>query len=468
MTDKNVIEKAGALALKIHENHTRLSGEGYYWHLHRVAELLEENNVNDPEILAGAYLHHILDSKKYSKDDLKKDFSPEIAEIVFEYARISGNEISSIDPKNYNESIIVQTYLNLIKNPKTLIIRLADKVDNIRSAYVLPKENARRVAEKAMYLYSPICQLLGIHRFVVELENEAFKILNPGEYYSIEAYLKKKMPEMESVLEDTAEFIRDILGEKGIPAKLDYRIKHIYSIYRKAQKYRETKNYKGLNQIYDIAAMRVLVDSVEQCYMTEDILKQAWSVVPNERDDYIMHPKPSGYRSIHNTFAVSPTMNLEIQIKTREMHEENEFGIASHTFYKTGEQLKKSFQTSPNWLADISFIKNKGELRIDQFKKYVYVFTPKGDIKQLARGATPVDFAYSIHKDLGNACVGVTVNGDFQKLSYELKDGDRVEIKTLKHKKLPSPDWLDFVKTRKGREEIRKALRKDSERKELS
>ncbi|HBT66780.1 TPA: hypothetical protein DEA81_03615, partial [candidate division WWE3 bacterium] len=146
MIDKDVVEKAGAVALKIHENHMRLSGEGYYWHLHRVAELLEENNVNDPEILAGAYLHHILDTKKYSKEDLKKDFGPEIAEIVLEYGRISANEISSIDPKNYNENIIVQTYLNLIKNPKTLIVRLADKVDNIRSVYVLPKENARRVA----------------------------------------------------------------------------------------------------------------------------------------------------------------------------------------------------------------------------------------------------------------------------------------------------------------------------------
>ena len=273
---------------------------------------------------------------------------------------------------------------------------------------------------------------------------------------------------MERVLEDTSEFVKDILAEKGISAKLDYRIKHTYSIYRKAQKYRQTKNYKGLNQIYDIAAMRVLVDSVEQCYMTEDILKQVWTNVPDERDDYIMHPKPSGYRSIHNTFAVSPTMHLEMQVKTKDMHEENEYGIASHTFYKTGEQLKKSLQAAPEWLTDINFIKNKGEIRIDQFNKYVYVFTPKGDIKQLARGATPIDFAYSIHKDLGNACVGVTINGDFQKLSYGLKDGDRVEIKTLKHKKLPSSDCLDFVKTRKALEDIRKALRKDTERKELS
>jgi len=329
-------------------------------------------------------------------------------------------------------------------------------------------EEGRRVAEKAMYLYSPICQLLGIHRFVVELENEAFKILNPGEYYSIEAYLKKKMSEMEVVLKDTAQFVKEILEEKEIQAKVDYRIKHTYSIYKKMQRYRQSKNYKSLNQIYDLAAMRVLVDSVEQCYLTEDILKQAWGVVSGERDDYILHPKPSGYKSIHNTFVISPTMNLEIQIKTKEMHEENEFGLASHTFYKTGAQLKKSFQESPDWITDISFIKNKGDLRIDLFKKYVYVFTPKGDIKQLPRSATPIDFAYSIHKDLGNACVGVAVNDDFQKLSYELKDGDRVEIKILKHKKLPSPDWLDFVKTRKARDEIKKALRKDSDKKELN
>ncbi len=456
------------MALKIHESDLRKSGESLYWHLHRVVELLEQNNVTDEEILAGAYLHHVLDSGKYTRKEMEKEFGSGVTEIVCEYQRISNNDISKIEPKNYNEKVIIQTYLNLVKNPKTLIIRLADKVDNIRSAYVLPKENAEKIAEKAMYLYSPLCRLLGIHRFVVELENEAFKILDPGEYYSIKSYLKRKKPEMEEVFKDTSMFITEVLAEKNIKAKVDYRIKHAYSIYRKAQKYRAQKSYKGLHQIYDIAAMRIIVETIEQCYMVEDILKQVWTCVPEERDDYISNPKPNGYKSIHNTFVVSHSMNLEIQIKTKEMHEENEFGIASHSFYKTGEHLAKNLQTDPTWLSEINFIRNKEDIKIDHFNKYVYVFTPKGDIKQLAKGSTPIDFAYTIHKDLGNACVGATVNGEFQKLSYTLKDGDRVEIKVMKHKKLPSPDWLDFVKTRKAREEIRKSLRKDAEKKTVS
>lgn len=461
MENTSVIEKSRAFAEKAHKNHLRISGESYFDHVSRVAHLLEENNVSDPDILAGAYLHHVLDVKEITKDVLKNEFGKDASDVVAEYDRVSKSDISSIDPKNYNESTIVQTYLNLIKNPKTLIVRLADKVDNIRSAYVLPRFNAKRVAEKAMYLYSPICQLLGIHKFVVELENEAFKILNPGEYYSIESYLKEKQPEMESVLRDTTEFIKEILEERGVSPKIDYRIKHVYSIYRKAQKYKETKNYRGLSHIYDIAAIRILVDTVENCYLTEDILKQVWTDIPEERDDYILKPKPSGYKSIHNTFVVSPSVNLEIQIKTFEMHENNEYGLASHTFYKTGEKLRGAMQADTNWLKDLNFIENRGDIRIDHFTRHVYVFTPKGDIIKLQRGATPVDFAYAIHKDLGNSCVGVTVNGEFQKLSYPLIDGDRVEIKTQKNKKLPSSDWLDFVKTRKAREEIRKALRKD-------
>ncbi len=464
MTSVELVEKAKDFAQKVHSGHSRLSGENYFWHLHRVAELLEQNGVTDPEIIAGAYLHHVLDLDSTNKQTLLKEFGPGISDIVSEYKRVSDNEISSISPKDYNENVIVQTYLNLIKNPKTLIVRLADKVDNIRSAYVLPKESAKNVAEKAIYLYSPICQLLGLHGFVAELENEAFKILNPGKYYSIAAYLKKKTPEIEANLSDAVTFVSEILTENNIEARIDYRVKHIYSIYKKAVKYHETKGTRSLEKIYDIAAMRILVNTVEECYKTEDLLKQAWKYLTEERDDYINKPKPSGYQSIHNTFVVTPTLNVEVQIKTKEMHEINEYGIASHTFYKTGEKLKKTLQVDTNWVKQMSLEQNNGTIDIGFFNKYVYVFTPKGDIKQLPRGANLIDFAYSIHKDLGNACVGGTVNGDFQKLTYELKDGDRVEIKVLKHKKVPSSDWIDLVKTRKAKEEIRKALRNSKEK----
>ncbi len=214
-----------------------------------------------------------------------------------------------------------------------------------------------------------------------------------------------------------------------------------------------------MSGVYDIAAMRVLVNTVEECYAVEGILKQIWDDSAGKRDDYITHPKPSGYKSLHNTFQVKPGFMLEIQIKTHQMHEENEFGVASHTFYKTGETLKKKMFANPNWLKEINFGINRAAIKIDQFTDNVYVFTPKGDIKELPRGANLIDFAYYVHNDLGNSCIGGVVNGELQKLTYELQDGDRVEIKTSKNRKKPSPDWEDVVKTKRAKDEIRRSLK---------
>lgn len=455
------IEKAKDLALKTYLDRTRLSGENYYWHVNRIANLLIENGVEDEDVICTAYLHHIADFKKSLMEDIKKDFGKKVTQSIEDYEKISKSDVSKLNPESYDRELIVQTYLNLIKNPTTLLVRLADKVDNIRSAYALPKAIARKVAQKAMYLYSPICQLLGLYKFSVELENEAFKILNPGEFFSIEAYLRKRKPEMEKVLNDISVFIKEILGEKEIDSRIDWRIKHVYSIFRKTLRYKKGNKYRGLKSISDIAAMRIIVRSVEQCYVVEDLLNQIWENIPTERDDYIAKPKPSGYMSIHNTFIVNPEVNLEIQIKTERMHENNEFGGPSHVLYKTGIVSNSGSEEFSDLLKDTNLQLNKGEIKIDHFAKYVYVFTPKGDIKKLPKGSTPIDFAYSVHKDLGNSCVGSTVNGEFQKLSYILQDGDTVEIKVLKNKKTASNDWLSFVKTKRARALIRKSLKKD-------
>ena len=221
------------------------------------------------------------------------------------------------------------------------------------------------------------------------------------------------------------------------------------------QKYRD----QDLSKIYDIAAMRVLVDSVENCYAVEGILKEIWDYLPDERDDYIQNPKTGGYQSIHNTFKVSEKINLEIQVKTFEMHENNEFGIASHTFYKTGSTLKKKLKQNPEFLKQLNFLELKADIKIDEFKDKIYVFTPKADIIELPKGATAIDFAYAIHKGLGDSCVGALINNEFKAVNTKLSSGDRVEIKTSKTKKRPSKDWLKEAKTKKAREAIRKSIR---------
>ncbi len=456
--ETEAIIKAKELAYKVHENHFRLSGESYFDHASRVVDLLQETGINDEETLIAAYFHHALDVAPKNYDLIHKEFGENVANIVKEYNELSGGNISSIDP-NTNGDTIVQTYFNLIKNQKTLIIRLADKVDNIKSVYTLPKVMADKVAQKALILYSPISQLLGIGKFTKVLEDQALKILNPGEYYKIVHYVEDKLPEIQDTLKDTSQFIKEILAEKGIKAKVEHRVKHVYSIHKKLLTLIAEGKAKDLSGVYDIAAMRVLVNTVEECYAVEGILKQIWDDSAGKRDDYITHPKPSGYKSLHNTFQVKPGFMLEIQIKTHQMHEENEFGVASHTFYKTGETLKKKMFANPNWLKEINFGINRAAIKIDQFTDNVYVFTPKGDIKELPRGANLIDFAYYVHNDLGNSCIGGVVNGELQKLTYELQDGDRVEIKTSKNRKKPSPDWEDVVKTKRAKDEIRRSLK---------
>lgn len=446
------------MARHLHENHFRLSGESYFDHITNVVNLLQNNGVKDEEIIIVAYLHHAMDAAPKTYDSIAKEFGEGVADLVKEYKKLSASKISTTD-LGANETTVVQMYLNLIKNPKTLILRLADKVEGIKAVHALSKKEANTAAQKALGLYSPICHLLGIGHFARVLEDQALKTLQPGDFYRIVKYLNEKLPDIQTTLKDTAQFIDEILLEKGIKAKIDYRIKHIYSIHKKFLSYKASGKSKDLRGIYDIAAMRILVDTVEDCYGVEGLLKQIWEDVPETRDDYIANPKHSGYKSLHNTFKVAPNFVLEIQVKTYRMHEDNEFGLASHTLYKIGEALKKRTAENPDWLKEINFGLNRSDIKIDQFTKSVYVFTPKGDIKELPRGANLIDFAYSVHNDLGNSCVGGVVNGELQKLTYELQDGDRIEIKTSKNRKVPSADWLEVVKTKRAKDEIRKTLK---------
>ncbi len=458
MSNDELVKKAEYLSKEIYRDNIRKSGDTYLEHSRRVVKLLLQVGIQDKNTLAAAYLHHILDFSP--KPDIEELFNKEIYDIVSDYKILSEDNFSNINAENVDESLVIQTYLNLAKNPKTLLIRLADKTDNITSAHNLPKENSQNIARRALYIYSPICKILGIHKFVRILEDGAMKILNPRDYFKIQSYIDKNYPRVNMQLEEIKEFLSGILEENGIHAQIEYRTKGIYSTYAKAKKYFEKgaiKRTDDLRNIFDFAGLRILVSTIPECYKTEEIICNMWDVIPETRNDYISNPKPNGYMSLQSSYSVSKNLILEIQIRTFEMHEENEYGQASHAVYKIGSTVKKDLSNNPNLLREISYSLNKENINITQFSKYVYVYTPKGDIKRLPIGSNLLDFAYSIHKDLGNSAIGGNVNGIYKPLDHILENGNVVEIKTSKNKDIPSIKFLDLVKTRKARDEIRKA-----------
>lgn len=461
MEKLDLVKKAKEFAEKIHENHFRRSGESYSEHASRVIQLLSDIGVEDENTLAASYLHHALDVP--NPVDLKKEFNEEIFEIVKGYKELSEDRFSNISPSLINENLIVQTYFNIAKNPKTLLIRLADKTDNIKSAHKLPKEWAQKVAQRAIYIYSPLCKIIGLNKFVRTLEDGAFKILNPREYYKIEHYIKNSFPRINSELEEIKHFLTDMFTEEGMESEIKSRTKGVFSSYSKLKRYFETgqiektDEYKGL---MDFAGIRILVNTEKECYQCENILLELWDQINGTRDDYISNPKPNGYRTLQSSYLVSKDLIVEVQIRTHEMHEIDEFGQASHSIYKIGEALKKNINENPNLLKSISYAINREGFDIKQFSRSVYVYTPKGEIKRLPRGSNLLDFAYAVHDVLGNTAIGGEVNGEFKPLEHILQDSDMVNIKTSKQKKAPSRKFLELVKTSKAREHIRKALRK--------
>lgn len=450
---ENKLNLAQEIAKQIHENHKRVSGETYYNHAAKVASNLRKIGVNDETILILGYLHHAFDYSLEHKEKLLRNFGQDIVDLIEKYKKIRFSEIREISPKDINQKFIIQTFINLTKDMRLLILRLADKAANIVTAYALTKEYRIKGAERSLYLYAPICHLLGISTFAKILQNEAFKILYTRDYLRVKRYTENKVPQIHKFFNETETFLNAILKENGINSKIESRIKSYYSIYRKSL----NKN-KGIDQFHDLVGLRILVNTVEECYKAEDILNQLWEAIPGERDDYIQNIRPSGYRSIHNTYRVTSEFNLEVQIKTFEMHEENEHGLASHALYKIGEDFRKRIKDHPEILKELSYQQAHHNIPLKQFEQYVYVFTPKGDIIELPKGSNLIDFAYALHEDMGNSCVGGLINDQMQKLDRELKDGDRVQIKILSSKKMPSPDWLKFVKTQKARSEIRRAL----------
>jgi len=455
------LKQAESFAKNIYKDKKRLSGESVYSHINKVRYLLTKIGVQDENVLIACIFHHVIsENMREHIGDIEKKFGKKVTEILSHFDKISNLQIKLDSPKNLNKEYIIQTYLNLSNDLNVLLILLVDKVEGSKTLHALPPEKKKESANRCLYIYAPVCRLVGLGKFAAEIEKNGFKTLYPGEYYRIKRMLEDRALMTRNYLRNIKELLLDYFKEKDVEAIISFRIKSEYSIFNKSLSYKNKRKASNYSDIKDVAALRIIVDTVEQCYLIEDMLKDLWKHDDEERDDYIANPKPTGYQSIHTLFFIEEDFPLEVQIRTKVMHDFNEFGNASHIFYKYSGKFKKNLSKNPDWLKTLNFKKAEEVSDLQHFSEKVYVFTPKGDIIELPRGACALDFAYEIHEDLGNKCVGALVNGEIKKLSYKLQDGEKIEIR-ITNKLNVNRDWFDFIITQKAKKCMRRVFRED-------
>src|ERR671932_631653 len=460
--DPTLIQRAYAVARRAHGPQRRNSGEPYIRHPLAVAHILVDLQL-DPASIAAGLLHDVAEDTSVSLEDLRRSFGDEIARIVDGVTKLTAMEGRT--KEEAQAGTYRKMFIAMADDPRVVLIKLADRLHNIRTLDSLPPEKQKRVARETLEIYAPLAHRLGIWQFKWELEDQSFRYLQPEKYADISRQLHLRREARERIVHRVMGRLRQEMAKEGIEAEITGRPKHIYSIYRKMER-------KGvsLDQIYDQLAVRVIVKSVGECYRVLGIVHATWTPVLSEFDDYIAVPKESFYQSLHTTVIIPGGQPCEIQIRTRDMHEIAEHGIAAHWRYKEGFRngSEASFDAKLHWLRNlISWRQELGgaedfveAVKADVLEEQVYVFTPKGKIIDLAQGSTPVDFAYRIHSEVGNRCVGAKVNGKQVSLDYQLQNGDMVQITTTKAERGPSRDWLEFVKTSNARNHIRRWFRR--------
>ncbi len=474
MLDQDIITKAKTFALEVFSQNIRLSKNTDYDHALRVYQILINNQIKDELTLSAALLHPICSQQGYDIKLIENEFGSEVASILSNFVLLKKSKFDKETPRAYNEAFFIQAFLKLSKDMRTLVIRLADKYDNLLSSYVLPRDLRDASAQKVIYLYALLAKVIGLGSLSRQMEDEAFKVINTRDYKLIVKAMNIKIHHAKKLLDDAQKYLIQVLMENGIEAHISTRFKHIYGIYRKlmlSHKYERDLDH-AIDKLHDIVAMRIIVDTVEQCYSVENILQNTWDSNAQLRDDYIVKPRPSGYRSLHGVYTISKNLEIEVQIRTKEMHEFNEYGPASHLLYKIGDKganspgykkLQQYTNVNKFWFKDLNLsaletIELKPE-KISPFAKKIYCFTPKGDIIELGNDSTVIDFAYALHTDIGNRCSGAYINHVFVPLDHKLLDGDMVEIK-LQKKNNVNHDWLKIAKSARTRSHIRKALLK--------
>ncbi len=456
--DTGLIEKAYIFSAKAHEGQLRLSGEPYLSHPLEVAYLLAKMGLG-PVTVSSGLLHDTVEDSAASLDDLEEYFGEEVADVVNGVTKIG--QLVFGDRQTQQAEYIRKMILSMSHDIRVLLVKLADRVHNMRTLGIMEPAKQRRISRETLDIYAPLAGRLGMFRLKAELEDLSFYYLEPDAYQQIQEGLARKKGALEKYNQDMCQFLREKLEEHHIKGEVNGRVKNFYSIYRKLQAQQIT-----LDELYDLLAFRIIVDTVQECYETLGVIHALFRPVPGRLKDYIGMPKANMYQSMHTTVIGQGGERLEIQIRTREMHRVAEEGIAAHWSYKERRAFHEKDAKRFTWLKQMvdlqKELKNPQELlegvRLELYPDEVYAFTPTGDVKELPRGATLVDFAYAIHSEVGDRCTGAKVNGRMVPLRTELSNGDTVEIITSPHHQ-PSRDWLQFVKTTKARHKIRQWLK---------
>jgi GTP pyrophosphokinase len=455
--DLSGVDRAFDLAVDAHQGQPRATGEPYVSHPIASAQIVAELGI-DPVAVEAALLHDVPEDTEYSLTDIEEKFGAEVAHLVDGVTKLS--RFSTHSHEQQQAENIRKMLLAMAEDIRVVLIKLADRLHNMRTLYGLPSEKQSRIARQTMEIYAPLAERLGIWQIKWELEDLAFKVLEPERFRELARLLDTRRKGRESFIDRAIAELRPKLEAAGIEADLQGRPKHIFSIWKKMQR-------KGaeFGEIYDVYAIRVLVDEVRDCYAALGIVHSLWRPIPGQFDDYIAVPKNNLYQSLHTAVIALDGKPLEIQIRTQQMHQVSEVGIAAHWRYKEGTKSDREYDAKLAWLRqlmdwqrDVSesdateFVEG---IKLDIFQDQVFVFTPKGDIKDLPAGATPLDFAYRIHTDVGHRTIGAKINNRLVPLDYRLKNGDIVEIVTTKADHGPSRDWLNVVRTSHAREKIR-------------
>jgi len=450
------VQKAYEFAMRAHEGQMRLSGDPYIEHPLQSAVILADLE-QDASALAAALLHDVTENCEIPISDIGAEFGPEVAKLVEATTKLGklsrqaseeaswGAGTTSAEEQAEN---LRKLLVSMATDPRVVFIKLADRLHNMLTLKYLPVEKQQSIARETLEIYAPLAHRLGIWELKWRLEDECFRYLNPEDYSRIAGLVEDKRDTREKLITEITNELNRELEKAGIKAEISGRPKHLYSIYQKMQRYADMGKY--FNDIYDLLALRVLVDSVGDCYGALGIVHSLWHPVPDQFDDYIGNPKPNGYQSLHTSVMYQGKERLEIQIRTHDMHKFAERGVVIHWRYKEGKKRDTGFEEGVKelrqlieWHRELRGAEEFVEaVRTDVFSDQVFVYTPKGEIKELPKGATPLDFAYQIHTDLGHQCVGAKVNGRLVPLNYQLKNGDVVQIMSAKGRG-PSRDWLN-------------------------
>ncbi len=460
--DTDLIRRAYELADAAHKGQKRVSGEDYIIHPLAVAKILTDLQIDDITISA-AILHDVVEDTTHTLDEMRERFGDEVAMLIDGVTKLGRIQYKSKEEQQLES--YRKMFLAMAKDIRVIMIKLADRLHNMRTLKYMREDKQKRIARETIEIYAPLANRLGISNVKWELEDLCLRYLDPKAYYDLVESVKQKRQERQAFIDEAHEQIVEKLEEAHITAEIQGRAKHFYSIYKKMK-----RDQKDISEIYDLSALRVLVDSVKDCYGVLGIIHAMWKPLPGRFKDYIAMPKSNGYQSLHTT-VICRGYPLEIQIRTFAMHKVSEYGVAAHWKYKeAGKSVgaTREYDQKMSWLRQMVSLQHELDdpreyfeaLKVDVFSDEVFVFTPKGDVVDLPKGSIPIDFAYRIHTEVGHHCVGAKVNGKIVPLEYKLKNGDIVSIITNKSNSGPSRDWLNIVASSETRTKIRSWFKK--------